>query len=140
MGESWECALHDGWTIQEWSQLVGRVTDFKSAYKQLPRHPAHAVEEPGTKKVRLFEALSLMFGATAAVYAFLRISRALGTIARRLFHFNVVEFFDDFSQVEASALAQSSQDTMEGEGVNLIRILGLVPSPEPRPGAEGPIR
>ena len=42
-----------------------------------------------------------MFGETAAVYGFIRISRALSAIASRLFYLLVVEYFDDFTQLEA---------------------------------------
>ena len=41
-GELWTTDLHEQWTIAEWSSLLGRVADLKSAYKQLARHPAHA--------------------------------------------------------------------------------------------------
>jgi hypothetical protein len=103
--------------------LVGRVTDLANAYKQMPVHPADAsvsviaVQRPDSKEVSLFRAIALMFGETGAVYAFLRISRAIAALASRLFHLVVVEFFDDFSQVEPSASSDSAQITMEGNHV-----------------------
>ena len=45
----------------------------------------------------LYECLSLMFGETAAVYAFLRISRALSALATQLLGLLNVEFFGDFT-------------------------------------------
>ena len=57
----------------------------------------------------------MMFGETAAVYGFLRISRALAAIAARIFNLMVVEFFDDFTQVENTCLAESALMTMEGK-------------------------
>ena len=99
---------------------VGRLAD-----KQLARHPAHAslsidaVLGP-EGEVKLFKALSLMFGTTAAVYAFLRFSRALSSLAARMLDLLVIEFFDDFTQVEASRLAMSSQVSLEG----LLDLLG----------------
>ena len=54
-----------------------------------------------------------MFGETA-VYAFLRISRALATLARRAFNLIAVEFFDDFTQIENVELSSNAQDIMEG--------------------------
>ena len=76
-----------------------------------PRVPP---KDPADGRVRLFRALSLMFGETAAVYAFLRISRAMATIAVRTFGLLVVEFFDDFTQVENTVLADSAWATIEG--------------------------
>ena len=61
-----------------------------------------------------------MFGETAAVYAFLRVSRALATIAVGLFSLLVVEFFDDFTQVENASLGDSAWKTMEG----MLELLG----------------
>jgi hypothetical protein len=58
-----------------------------------------------------------MFGETGAVYAFLRISRAIAALASRLFHLIIVEFFDDFSQIEPTASSDSAQITMEGNGL-----------------------
>jgi len=124
-GKVWQGSLHKSWTQQSWKHLVGRVADLKSAYKQLPRHPAHAcfsvvaVRRPdGT--AGLFEALSMMFGETAAVYAFLRFSRAIAAIAAQSFSLLLIEFFDDFTQVEAQALSSSAQQSLEG----LIQLLG----------------
>ena len=70
--------LHEAWKHEQWSSIRGRVADLKSAYKQLPRHPADsalsvvAVQKPGNGWVSYFRAQSLMFGETAAVYGFLR--------------------------------------------------------------------
>eukprot|EP00973_Karenia_brevis_P010996 1488992-Karenia_brevis.AAC.1 len=60
-----------------------------------------------------------MFGQTAAVYSFLRFSRALSAIFKKIFLLTVVEFFDDFTQIEPAVLASSAQETIEG-------ILGLL--------------
>eukprot|EP00973_Karenia_brevis_P036709 5058231-Karenia_brevis.AAC.1 len=54
-----------------------------------------------------------MFGETAAVYAFLRISRALAALASRLFWLTVVNYFDDFTQVEPLATSDSAQQSIE---------------------------
>jgi len=120
-GREWSAALHDEWKDEadSWQQVLGRITDLKSAYRQLPCHPAHrcfgliGVKDPTSGQVRLFETLSLMFGETAAVYAFLRFSRALAAICSRVLHLVVVEFFDDFIQLEAQASAPSAQDSIE---------------------------
>ena len=107
-------------------QLQGRVLDLKGAYKQLATHPADAplniigVFNPASGTIELFEALALMFGASAAVYGFLRFSRALAHIALKLFGLVSVEFFDDFTQLELRQLAQSAHDSFEG----LLQLLG----------------
>ena len=54
------------------------------------------------------------------MYAFLRFSRAISALALSLLCLTDVEFFDDFTQVEADALCQSAQNSMEG----LLNLLG----------------
>ena len=107
-------------------QLRGRVLDLRGAYKQLATHPADAplniigVFNPASGAIELFEALALMFGASAAVYGFLRFSRALAHIALKLLRLVIVEFFDDFTQLELKQLGQSAQDSFEA----LLQLLG----------------
>eukprot|EP00973_Karenia_brevis_P070458 9794954-Karenia_brevis.AAC.1 len=111
--------LHREWGDIGFSDLVGRVADLKSAYKQLPLHPGHlcfcaiAVLDPSTGVPKLFISRSLMFGQTAAVYAFLRFSRAFSFIATDVFWILNVPFFDDFTQVEPKATPHSAMVTME---------------------------
>ena len=62
----------------------------------------------------------MMFGQTAAVYAFLRFSRAIAAIAMQSFGLLLVEFFDDFTQIEPQVTASSAQDAFEG----LVKLLG----------------
>ncbi len=117
-GVCWECYRNVGWRHGD-GRLVGRVADLANAYKQLPVHPADAsvsviaVQEPKSNKVHLYRALALMFGETGAVYAFL-ISQALAAVASKLFKLIVVEFFDDFSQLEPLQSQGSALITMEG--------------------------
>ena len=61
-----------------------------------------------------------MFGQTSAVYACLRVSRAIAAIATEVFHLACVEFFDDFAQLEAAATSVSAQDTFE----SFLELLG----------------
>jgi hypothetical protein len=118
-GVNWTCKTSAEWS-KGYGRLVGRVADLANAYKQLPVHPADAsvsvvaVQEPRTMKVHLYRAFALMFGETGAVYAFLRISRALAAIASKLFHLIVVEFFDDFTQLEPQQSQESALITKEG--------------------------
>lgn len=124
-GKTWNAPLNPEWGKQRWTDLAGRVADLKGAYKQLPRHSAHRCfsiialqnEDGG---VSFFEALSLMFGQTAAVYAFLRFSRAIAAIATEVFQLACVEFFDDFTQIEPLETSESAQGTFE----SLLELLG----------------
>ena len=128
--------MHPCWSVGQWCNLHGRVADLKAAYKQLPRHPAHAsvsvvaVQDPSGSKVHFFQALSLMFGETAAVYGFLRFSRAIAAIACQIFKLVVVEFFDDFTQIDPEVTSESAQNTLEG----LLDLLGwqVATTPEKR--------
>ena len=125
-GKCYETWLSDEWSGDEFVNLVGRVADLKSAYKQLPVNPVHAslniiaVQPPGGQPVSFFQARSLMFGQTAAVYAFLRFSRAISAIAGKLFSLVTVEFFDDFTQVEPAVTSESAQFALE----SLLKLLG----------------
>lgn len=118
-GQVWEGVLHESWTLESWRSLAGRVADLKNAYKQMASSPAHAcfsaigVWNPNKMRVEVFKALSLMFGETAAVYSFLRVSRALSHICSYLFLLLTIEFFDDFTQIESKALQESAMSTLE---------------------------
>ena len=124
-GGWWEGEIHEEWSKDDWSDLVGRVADLKSAYKQLPSSPAHSLvsvislsDPSGVPS--FFRAISLMFGATAAVYAFLRFSRALAYLGAKLLKVSLVEFFDDFSQIECVRLSKSAHTSFEA----LLNLLG----------------
>jgi len=125
-GTEWNGQLHDSWSVEDWRSIQGRVADLQNAYKQLAVHPSCqsfsviAAQDPSSGIVKLFEAWALMFGETAAVYGFLRISRALSTIASRIFDLMIVEFFDDFTQIENSALTESALETMEGMADSIL--------------------
>ena len=123
-GKVWTTWLEESWG-NEWTDLVGRVADLKGAYKQLPRHSAHRCfsivslrRENGENQ--FFEAISLMFGQTAAVYAFLRFSRAIAALASELLLLVCVEFFDDFTQLEPVVTAESALSSFEA----LLSLLG----------------
>jgi len=124
-GYLWDEPLDRDWGEEGACRLVGRVADLKQAYKQLPSSPAHqalgivAVKSPdGSRK--LYKSRSLMFGQAAAVYGFLRFSRAIAALGTSLLALVLIEFFDDFTQVEPEDSAQSAQDAME----DLLELLG----------------
>ena len=112
--------VHRGWKEGHAMELVGRVADLRRAYKQVPLSPLHsfasviAVLNPRTGSPSLFISTSLSFGQTAAVYAFLRLSRALSTIASKLFMVGSIAYFDDFTKVEPKATSETALTTFEG--------------------------
>ena len=55
-----------------------------------------------------------MSGETAAVYAFLRLSRAISALCCSLLKVICVEFLDDFSQLEPEATSSSAISALEG--------------------------
>ena len=89
-GELLSGHLYASWSLDEWRQLSGRVADLKNAYKQLAIHTEHAsfsiiaVWDPVGRKTALFKALASMLGQTAAVYSFLRVTRALAPLCSEL--------------------------------------------------------
>ena len=107
--------VHKGWKGGKLADLVGRVGDLRAAYKQLPIHAESrkycviSSVNPATGKAELFIPSALMFGQTAAVYAFLRFSRAISTLSSKLLYLTMVEFFDDFTQLQPKASAQPAR-------------------------------
>lgn len=99
--------------------------DLQQAYKQLPWAPSHkalgiiAVKNPNGDKT-LYKARLLMFGQAAAVYGFLTFSRAIVALGTSLLSLVLVEFFDDFTQIEPARSSDSAQQSMEG----LLDLLG----------------
>ena len=79
-----------------------------------------AVWDPVHKQTKLFRALALMFGQTTAVYAFIRLSRAIAALGSNLLSLIFVEYFDDFTQIESVALGNSAQESIE----ELLNLLG----------------
>ena len=124
-GRQWRANLSEEWSKESFTDLVGRVADLKGAYKQLACHSAHRcfsiiALQKRSGAVEYFEALSLMFGQTAAVYGFLRFSRALAALASELLHSTCVEFFDDFTQIEPMQTSESAQSSFE----EMLQLLG----------------
>ena len=124
-GGVWYGSLHAEWKVQEWRDLLGKVADLKSAYKQMPSSPRSA--SVSVIAVRLakdndayFRALSLMFGTTAAVYGFLRISRAISALSCSLLVLDTIEFFDDFSMIQPARLPGSAESSF----LTLLKLLG----------------
>ena len=92
--------------------LVGRAVDLSKAYKQVALHPdsrKHSVL--GVKKKEgewaFFVSRSIPFGASASVFSFNKITRALWSALVRKFGLLVCVFFDDFpvATFDVSAVA-----------------------------------
>ncbi|CAE7326327.1 unnamed protein product, partial [Symbiodinium sp. CCMP2456] len=80
---------------------VGKCLDLTKAYKQLALHPSHRdlcvtyFRGPDGKEM-FFLPNSLMFGATAAVYGFIRVSRCLWFLVNRCLRVPSAVYFDDY--------------------------------------------
>ena len=115
------------------SALLGRCLDLKGAYKQIALHRADrpnavlAVLDPSKGAVSFFLTNVLPFGATGAVMAFNRLSRALRDLLQKLLLLPVVNYFDDFPHVDVAEGALRSQVVME----EFLSILGWEIAREP---------
>ena len=94
-------------------QLWGRGVDLSKAYKEvgiLPSSVRHNVL--GVRKVcgtwAYFISRSLPFGASASVFAFNKLTRALWAILVRKFHVLASVFYDDFPVVEYGELCNGT--------------------------------
>ena len=89
---------------------LGKCLDLSKAYKQMGVLPAHRdlsvifFHDAGGKP-RFYVSNSLMFGATAAVYAFNRVSRSLWFLFNRMLHIPCGVFYDDFPMFSPEELA-----------------------------------
>lgn len=97
--------------------LVGRTVDLSKAYKQVALHPSsrkHSVL--GVKRQKgdwaFFVSRSIPFGASASVFSFNKITRALWTALVRKFGLLVCVFFDDFPVSEFEPLQHSTSQLL----------------------------
>ena len=93
--------------------LEGKCVDLKSAYRQVPvsdsslRHSNIAYFDPLTKGPIVRRMYALPFGASRAVYGYLRIAHSLWWLAVKCLALMTTHFFDDFvtiCQAEESRL------------------------------------
>jgi len=106
-------------------QWCGKCLDLSKAYKQvgiLPEHRHLSVifytDLEGRPK--FFVANSLMFGATAAVYAFNRISRSLWYLFNKMLLIPCGVFYDDFPLFSPQELAADADESASA----LLDLLG----------------
>ena len=116
--------LHESLTVEDARKLQGRTLDLEAAYKQMLTSKSSlwasvlAIDRPGSAK-SLFISNVLPFGASASVYAFNKIARAIHTIGERLFSLVWSNYYDDYPQVDLKVSNNAAQDTAE-------RLLGLL--------------
>ena len=119
--------LHQDWTKQE-SQFYweGRALDLAHAYKQIGCSSktmwASIVQtyDPETERDAYFISASLMFGSTASVYSFNRISRALWFLMARYLNIISINFYDDYPMIEPATTAKLARTVSE----TFFKILG----------------
>ena len=123
----WDCAADSPSVHWEGDcGLVGRTLDLESAYKQATSHPEDrwcrsiVVWNPVEKTPAFFLASALMFGSTAAVYAFNRLSKSLWHLQTCILSIMGTVYFDDFPMLEFQATSASARECSE----NLLELLG----------------
>ena len=118
-GSKLEGVLHPSLDFHEARSLVGRTLDLEAAYKQLLVKESSLwssvlmVRDPELQP-HYFISHVLPFGASASVYAFNRLSRAVYLIGTRLFGLVWSCYFDDFTQFDLECMGNSAQDTAGG--------------------------
>lgn len=111
--------VHASWGDLASLELQGRTLDLSSAYKNLGHSKDSlwgsilAIFNPDVGGYQFFQSNALMFGATASVYYFNRVARALQWIA--IFHFNMLvnQYFDDYPGIEFKDSAVHSRSVFE---------------------------
>ena len=104
---------------------LGKCLDLSKAYKRmgiLPdhRHLAVIFFHDYTGNPRFYVSNSLMFGATAAVYSFNRVSRSLWYLFNRMLLIPCGVFFDDFPMFSQKELALDADQSAS----ELLDLLG----------------
>ena len=121
--------------------LMGRIYDIASAYKQLAVQPEHrhltviAAFDPNTGQPKIFRQVSLPFGAAAAVLAFNWIATALCAVMQEVFMVGATHFYDDFTVLERRGLIESIDEVITAFfallGWELKPLPGFSSTPEP---------
>ena len=106
-------------------QWLGKCLDLSKAYKQMAIHTSHrhlAVifyhDHRGAPK--FYVANSLMFGASAAVYSFNRVSRSLWFLLNKMLAIPCDVFYDGFPMFQPESLAADG----DGAASQLSDLLG----------------
>ena len=100
------------------SQVLGATFDLKSAYRQLGIKEESllfafvACYNPHTREPEIFRMSAVPFGATRAVYSFLRIARCLWWLGCQCLAIPWSNFFDDFVTFAPESLADNTCETV----------------------------
>ena len=103
----------------------GKCLDLSKAYKQMGVLPAHRYLSviffhDVAGKPHFYASNSLMFGATAAVYSFNRVSRSLWFLLNRMLLIPCGVFYDDFPMFSPEELATNADEAAS----ELLDLLG----------------
>ena len=107
------------------AEWVGKCLDLSKAYKQMPLHPEHrdraVVWYRGAEgEDKFYLCNSLLFGASASVFAFIRVSRSLSFLLNKVALIPSSVFFDDFPLFTPSS---SGEEADQGAS-ELLDLLG----------------
>ena len=75
---------------------------------------------PSTRATGVFVSDTLLFGETASVYGFNRLSRSLKAVMNSFIGLSVVAYFDDFPQIEPQEIYEASRFALMAS----MRLLG----------------
>lgn len=106
---------------QDW---VGKILDLSKVYKQLPIKPDHrdlavVFFRDSEGKARYYIPNALMFGSTAAVYAFNRVSRSIGFLINVLMRVPSAVYFDDYPMFSPEKTAPET-DALVSDFLDLL--------------------
>ena len=94
---------------------LGKCLDLSKAYKQMPIDPQHRslgviFFHDLNGKPKFYVSNSLMFGATAAVYSFNRVSRSLWFLFNKMLAIPCGVFYDDFPLFSPAELSTNADE------------------------------
>ena len=118
--------LHPTWDLAEARTWFGRCLDLSKAYRQIATNRKGrwaaivSVFEPESGRVKCFVATAMLFGGTAAVYAFNRASRALWFLGTHLLRLVWTNFYDDYPSLEPASTAAMARSITE----RFLKMLG----------------
>ena len=110
--------LHGDFTVESARSIGGRTLDLDAAYKQVLVAKSSlwcnvlAVEDEHGER-RLFVSQVLPFGASASVFGFNKIARAIRRVGTSLFGLVWNNYYDDFPQIDVLADNDWAQRTAE---------------------------
>ena len=118
--------LHSDWGAPESMNWQGRTLDLRDAYKNLANSDETkfaavlATYNPNMDMVELDVSDVLMFGSTAAVYAFNRVARTIWHIATVKLGIVITQFYDDYPGLEPEKTSCTARSAFQA----LLSILG----------------